>query len=334
MNPLANPSNSELFKLDAIVQNLGLGKHWKGPGMLSEIVEACEQEAAAVLAGALPRGELIADTLASHYSVKFEEVNSTSDINVLEDRYLRKKKEIGFGRLRRELSSPGVDALLFHRINARAEEPDQWVAVLNLMATADRAYWNRFHELSHRVAEPPQLLLAFRRELSGKKGAVEYLIDAVAGQLAFHKSFFDPLVLAVGNRPLDFDLITELRDTFSPTASLLSVANAVAARWPRPALTFTASFRGKRSSPDENQALRIQRQCTNSHARNIGLMLYDNMRVPTSSFVYRAFATGTKTMGYDRCVEWSTSDGSHLLDVRAIVSALPLGKCLYGVMSL
>jgi hypothetical protein len=178
------------------------------------------------------------------------------------------------------------------------------------------------------------LLLAFRRELNGAKGAVEQLMDTIAGELAFHRSFFGPLVSAARGRPLDFGLIGALRDSFAPTASLLSVTNAVAAMWPRPALSFIATVGGKRADPTGEQALRVRRQCTNLLARSQHFSLVDNMRVPLSSIAYAAFQSGSMMTGRDRCIDWRTSGGYHLPDVGALVSALPMGKWLYGVMSL
>jgi hypothetical protein len=334
MSSLDRPSNADLIGLDAIAKNLGLGKRWKGPRMVPEVVKACEEEASAVLAGTRAKGEAIAAKLASHYGVKFEEVHSARDIDALEDHYLRGKKELTFGVLRQELADPGVDALLFRRNNARIDEPDQWIAVLNLLVTTDRAYWDRFHELSHRLAEPPQLLLRFRREVQGEKGAVEQLIDTITGELAFHRDYFAPLISATCSRPLDFALINWIKESFAPTASLLSVTNAVTTRWPRPAICFTARLQTKRADPNGEQCLRIQLQCTNPLARERGIVLYNNMRVPLSSIAYQAWETRSVRTGMDKCVEWSTRRGYHLPDMDALVSAIPMGNWIYCTMSL
>ena len=83
-----------------------------------------------------------------------------------------------------------------------AEElaPDRWVAVLNLQDTAAKAYWNRFHELAHRIAEPPQGILPFRRHQFEASNPVEALIDSVAAEFAFYGPAFRPIVQRLAKR--------------------------------------------------------------------------------------------------------------------------------------
>lgn len=144
------------LRLDAIVKYLGVGKQWRGQDSEKEVVHACLDKVSKLLVGLEPTGEALALRTAAHYQVRFEEVRIEEDITSLEQKYLIGKKELGFARLREEIHSPKVDALLFQRLNANPDDLDKWVAVLNLTFTEDRAYWNRYHELSHRLAEPPR----------------------------------------------------------------------------------------------------------------------------------------------------------------------------------
>ena len=242
MTNLNNPTAGELMQLDGIVEHLGIGKRWLGPNMISEVIKACMNRASNIIDRiTISRGKLVAERLANHYHVRFEEVNTAADIDALENKYLRRMKEIGFAQLRDELSNPKLDALLFQRIHAHEDAPDRWVAVLNLLFTHDRAYWDRFHELSHRIAEPQQQLLPFRREHAEKRGAVEALIDTIAGELAFHRRLFRPMVQSRAGNLLTIDLIRALRARFAPTASLLAVMNATVKLWPEPAMAFTGT---------------------------------------------------------------------------------------------
>ena len=103
-------------------------------------------------------GEKFLAKTASHLNITFEEVRSQEDITRLEDQYLRQNKEIAFGQLELELRNSDVDALLFRR----QQKKGHFVAVLNLQDTDSRGYWNRAHEISHRLIEPPQKELLFR----------------------------------------------------------------------------------------------------------------------------------------------------------------------------
>jgi len=333
MGTLLKPTRSELMQLDDIARNLGIGKQWSGSKMVADAVDASLRRADPLLKEVAPRGELVAEKLASHYHVRFEEVRTEKDIDILEDRYLRCKKEIGFAQLREELRNPKIDALLFRRLHAKEDDSDRWVAILNLLVTQDRAYWSRFHELSHRIAEPQQRLLPFKRERVDDKNAVEALIDTIAGALGFHKRLFGPLVSAVHGCPLTFEKIRGMRDAYAPTASLLAVTNAVVAMWPRPALAFVACVRGRVSDDRQDRALRVAPQGRNDIARQEALYVIPNMRVPQASVVYDVFHSGNDQTDFERCGIWETSDGTRLPDHKVLISATRIGEQVYCVMS-
>lgn len=249
MTTYPKASVGQSLRLDNIVKNLKVGKHWSGQASQHAVIEACLAKVDPLLDGLEPRGEVFATRIAKNQQVQFEEVHGEEDITDLEERYLRAKREMGFALLREEIISPNVDALLFQRQNAHLRDPDRWVAVLNMTHTKDRAYWNRFHELSHRLAEPPQLSLPFRRQLFGDDDPVERLIDTIAGHLAFHPRIFSPHLRKVQHKGLTFDLVQQIRMDYAPSASLLSVSNAVVKMWDRPALGFIASEKPKKKGP-------------------------------------------------------------------------------------
>ncbi len=333
MRTLLKPTRSELMQLDDIARNLGIGKQWSGPKMVADAVDASLLRADPLLKDVAPRGELVAKKLASHYHVWFEEVRTEKDIDILEDRYLRCKKEIGFAQLREELRNPKIDAILFRRLHAKEDDSDRWVAILNLLVTQDRAYWSRFHELSHRIAEPQQRLLPFKRERVDDKNAVETLIDTIAGALGFHKRLFGPLVRAIQGRHLTFEGIRAIRDGYAPTASLLAVTNAVISMWPRPALAFVACVRGRIGADHKDRALRVAPQGRNGLASQEDLYIIRNMRVPQASMVHAVFQCSNDQSGFERCGIWETSSGTRLPDREVFISATCIGPQVYCVMS-
>jgi hypothetical protein len=180
------------LRLDSIANNLKIVKKWSNTTSEQDVIDACLDKVKTLVNGITPRGEIFAEKVAKSQQVQFEEVHDEKDISLLEDIYLKGKGEFGFARLRDEIKSPNVDALLFQRINAKNKDHDRWVAVLNMTQTKDRAYWNKFHELAHRLAEPPQQILPFRRQLANDYDPVEKLMDSIAGNLAFHPRIFLP----------------------------------------------------------------------------------------------------------------------------------------------
>jgi hypothetical protein len=206
---------------------------------------------------------------------------------------------------------------------------------LNLQDSGAKAYWNRFHELSHRIAEPPQKILPLRRHQFEATNPIEALIDSVASELAFYEPIFRPLVEHTGKtHRLSFEIIEEIRKTFAPTASLLSTIKAVVRYWPRPAASFTAENRGRLNSPNIDRALRISPQGYNGHANRIGLLIWPNMRVPIGSPIYEAFVNGGEQSAVENLANWETSTGDSLDAVNVFTSARCFNGRVYAVLSI
>lgn len=329
------PTDQDLMRLDAIAKHLRVRSRYPDPTFSGDVTAACLARVAPIVDKLLPcTGEEIALALGAHLCVTFEEVRDADDVEQIETRYLKGKSEIGFAQLRSELR-PGVDALLFERMHASDGEPDRWVAVLNLQDSDARAYWDRFHEISHRIAEPPQGILPFRRHQFEATNPVEALIDAVAAEMAFYGPVFLPLVKQqrLRHAKLDFDLIDAVHKEYAPSASLLSTANAVVKHWPTPAAALTAEFRGRARSPDIDRALRIKPQAYSKRAGTAGLMLISNMRVPSGSPINEAFHTGIDQAGTEHLGEWGTSQGKYLSPIDVYTSARRLRDRVYAVIS-
>jgi hypothetical protein len=329
------PTGQDLLRLDAIARHLGIKSRYQEPTFTADVTAACLARIAPVVDKLLPcTGEQIALALGEHLSLTFEEVHGPADVVELEDRYLRGMKEIGFAQLRGELEQPGVDALLFQRMHAGPRDSDRWVAVLNLQETRAKAYWNRFHEMIHRIGEPPQRILPFRRHQFEAANPVEALVDAVAAEVAFYAPVFRPIVRRFASRnKLSFNVVEAIRANYAPTASLLATIKAVVKHWPRPAAALTAEFRGRINAPGTDEALRVTVQGYSDTANLAGLAFFPNMRVPLGTPIELAHRTGTAQDEAERLGDWSTSMGDYLTPVDVYTSARRLGRQVYAVVS-
>lgn len=329
-------TTQDLMRLDAIAQHLKIKSRYPQVEFTESVVGACMDRIAPVVDKLLPcSGEQIALELGKHLHLTFEEVRGPEDVGELLERYLKGKKEIGFAQLRGELARPGVDALLFERMNAKDRDPDRWVAVLNLQDSEAKGYWNRYHELSHRIAEPPQGILPFRRHQFEASNPVEALIDAVAAAFAFYEPAFRPIVEQCAKRNrLTFGVVEAMRDRFAPTASLLSTIKAVVKFWPHPAAAIVAEFRGRVGAPHLDQALRVTPQGHNGAARDNCLTFIPNMRVPQGSPIDVAYQTGLDQDEFERLGNWSTSQGKRLNSLNVHTSARRIGKRVYSLITL
>lgn len=325
----------EEIRLDAIAEHLGVKSRYPDSSFTADVRAACLARTAPIIKKMLPcTGEAIALGLGEHFRLVFEEVRGPNDVVKLTKHYLNGKGEIGFAQLRKELTDPAIDALLFERMNASASDPDQWVAVLNLQETENKVYWNRFHEFTHRIAEPPQQILPLKRHKFEATNPVEALIDSVASEFAFYEPAFRPLVERLAKRcKLSIDVIESIRNRYAPTASLQATLIAVVKYWPGPAAALIAEYRGRKHYPNLDQALRVTPQRYNDRADAVGLRFFDNMRVPIQSPVYEAFQTGAWKDGNENLEDWTTSTGDRLNAINVYTSARTLGKRVYAVVS-
>lgn len=325
----------ELLRLDAIAKHLKIKSRYPEAGFTESVIDACLHRIAPVVDRLLPcSGEQIALGLGEHLHLTFEEIHGPADVDDLLTRYLKGKKEIGFAQVPDQLAQPGVDALLFERMHAAERDPDRWVAVLNLQDSDAKGYWNRFHEVSHRIAEPPQGILPFRRHQVEASNPVEVLMDAIAAEFGFYEPAFRPLVEQCAQRSrLTFNVVEFLRRQFAPTASLLSTMKAVVKFWPQPAAVLIAEHRGRVSAPHADQALRVTPQGYNAVATDSGLKFIPNMRVPQGSPMDIAYQTGVEQNELERLGNWSTSDGTRLAALNVHTSAKRIGHRVYSLIN-
>jgi len=324
----------ERHRLLAIREHLKIHARPESPDFRTEVASACLKQVRPIIdAHAHERGEAIMAAISSKLGVHFEEVRNPGDISRLERKYLKEQKEIGFGLLSDALADEGVDALLFQKTNVPVRNPHQWVAVLNLQETESRAYWSRPHEIVHRLAEPPQKRLPFYRHRSENENTVERLVDFAAAELAFPASVFKPLVVSRSKEPLTWELVSELRQKFAPTASVHSIAKACVNFWPTPVFFLTASVRGRRSRPRDAVALRAKLEGNNAPARKSGIVFYDNMRVPPSSPIAWSLESGDASVDVEDLGKWVTSSGDRLPSRTALTSAMRMRDQVYGLIS-
>lgn len=321
-------------RLLAMREHLKLRVRPSDPSFDAAVVDACVRQVEPIIAAnATQLGETIIERIGRSLGVRFEEVQSSADIEHLKKKYLVGQRELGFAMLDEELADPNVDALLFQRMNAPKGDHDQWVAVLNMQATHARAYWSRPHELLHRLAEPPQQRLKFYRHRSDDN-RVERIMDLGAAELAFPRVVFGPIVEASRGEGLDWDLVRRAGKRFAPTASLLSTAKAFLRHWPNPAFLFTAQVRGRRSDKREAIALRISIEGFSASTERSGVRFFDNMRPPPRSPLTIAFNSGEEASGFENLASWTTSRGAALPNRRAFTSAVRMGSVAYALISL
>lgn len=319
----------EIYRLQEIRNYLGVSAKPNDPIFEREVVAASRSKLKDIYGQPHnENGERFVETLATHLNITFEEVHDHSDVTRLQDKYLKQHKEIAFGQLELELQGNDVDALLFKRQN----DPGKYVAVLNLQDTNSRAYWNKSHEMTHRLIEPPQQPL-FHRHRANQKNTVENLVDLVAAEIAFYEPIFRPVVESYSREYLTWSVIERIRNSFAPSASLISIARATVRYWPYPVFLIQAAFRGRIGNSSKDQALRASLVDRNILAEKEGIFFYTNMRVPVSSPIAQTFTSGIDITERESLSKWVTSRGEALPRRNAITSAHSYRNDVLALMS-
>jgi hypothetical protein len=259
------------------------------------------------------------EAVAAKLGTIFEIVTTDDDLEQIQKKYVR-KGEKGFAGLDKELSED-VFAITYRRNHREPWEPE-FVSVIDVRgAKASRAYFSKWHELAHLLTLTDQLRLSFRRTHVAKNfnSPEESLMEVIAG----HFGFYGPIVKPHASGTISFDAIEALRQKLCPEASQQSALIGIVKAWPEPCLLINAQLAKKRGDvrqrdlfgrKDSRDSLRAVHVTVNEAARRENLAIFENMRVPESSIIYRVF----HDMPYGEAVEnlssWKTSNGFTLPD--------------------
>jgi len=209
------------------------------------------------------------------------------------------KGEKIFARLVEELHDD-VFGITFRLYNRESWEPE-FVSVIDCRGPkAARVYYTKWHEIAHLLVQTDQMRLSYRRTHceTGPKDPEEALIDVIAGKFAFYQ----PFIKEHAEGEISFEAIENLRARLCPEASQQSALIGFVNVWPEPCLLVQAQLAlRKHEKPLPGQesfgfgeqpqpSLRAVKVSPNDAAREIGLTIFENMRVPEQSVIFRAFA--------------------------------------------
>jgi hypothetical protein len=323
---------SRLDQEEAVIQmaaELGLGARGQP---VAAIVRYCTQKIEAWLresGGTTRTLEELQTLVCNRLRLVFEEVWSDEDLNEVIAKYVE-MREIVFATLVDDLDTETFAALV-ERLYVTSASPDRYVAVIDCRGEkAARRFFTRWHEIAHLLTLTRQIELPFHRSTSNPD-PLERLMDQVAGEIGFYGPLFDPAVRreVLESGGLTFKGAERVRSLVCPEASFHSTLNACVARSPVPVILVEAGMGYKQAEraalesrqrsflpiqPPEAQ-LRVLTAMPNEAARQRGLCIHKNMRVPPESVIYRHF-NDTKGLGHHEGIEtlseWLHSNGTAL----------------------
>lgn len=259
----------------------------------------------------------ICAAVANKLRTSFTLIHGDTDI----DRVIREyaaQGETAFATLHEQLDDTrfGVTIRLVHR------EPwgMHYVSVIDCRShKRHREYYTKWHELAHLLILTDQLRFVFRRTHEQRHNPEEQLIDLIAGRCAFHA----PLIREHATRPLTFDYLERLRERLCPESSKQAARIGFVNAWPTPTVLIhaapalkTAEEREQDNKPlfdiAESPSLRAVHVTANQAAREAGIMIFRNMRIPTGSTIARVFhGEAERTVDIENLAAWEAT-GKHL----------------------
>lgn len=279
--------------------------------------------------------------VAAALGTTFVEIHSDSDLFQVQKRYLD-QHEKAFATLKADLSGE-VLAITYKLLN-----PKKWqrpyVSVIDCRGDRrSRAYYSKWHELAHLLTLTDQMRLSFARthaQVGQPRDPEEALMEVIAGRFGFWQELLAPHA----HGEISFEAIETLRTQHCPEASgqasLIGIANA----WPSSCILVYAGLGLKKCQSDAlrqstfgfsqppSPELRVLKCQLNELAKESGLAIFPNMRVPTCSVIHKVFSgQAVEAEAVEDLAWWSTSDGKALSPRRVRVRARRSGA---GVQAL
>ncbi|MCB9924876.1 MAG: hypothetical protein H6822_22030 [Planctomycetaceae bacterium] len=274
--------------------------------------------------------------VADRLNLVFEEVNEESDFDRLKAKYVPMGEPI-FAALKLDLTDDTYGTMI------RLKDGTH-VAVIDCRGDkAARRFFTRWHEIAHLLVEEDVDKQVFR----STDEPLERLMDQIAGHVGFYDSIFSPLFnthISEGGR-LTFDIVEAVRQEFCPYASFQSTLYACHRRLTTPLLYIEARMeytanerRGLKQmrmfdNDKPEKKLRVRLAVPNGPASEMELTARNNMRVPESSVVYRAFAEElTDASGEENLNSWTFSKGGSLIDCEVFIQARRIDQAVMATM--
>ena len=329
----------------------GLGIHAGDP--VEGIKRFCREKVRRLIAGhqEIRSIEDVERIVCEKLNITIIEIWNDADLDAVIEKYARIGKDAAFAYLRKDLDFETFATLIRCRRKI-GDDDDRYVAVVDCRGEkGSKRFFSRWHEIAHVLTLFEQLQFPLHRS-TAKKDAVEKMMDIIAGDVGFFEPLFTPLlndeVTAVGR--ITFDGIRQVRSRFCPSASLQATLNACAGKATVPVMHLEAAMRMKRAeerfvasgqgdlfpAAAPIPQLRVSTAASNAAARQIGLVVHPNMRIPSASVIARAFTADDEFLSFTAVEDmqtWTSSRGGHMTARPVMVEAMRVRDQVWAIVT-
>jgi len=317
------------LQIHTMARDLGVKIHGDP---VEDILRYCESKVEDFMASFpdCPTLSSMLNWVAARVGTTFEIIESDAVLQEVKKRYLE-RSEKRFAALEDDLATEDDFGVTLKLQNREPWEPE-YVSVVDCRGDkASRAYFTKWHEIAHLLTLTAQGRLAFRRSHSSNEfnNPEERLMDIIAGRFGF----YPPIVQKFIKDELSFEVIDLLRGQLCPEASFQASLINFTKFWPTPCILVCAEMRLKKAeeaslaqqnfffSEGPQTRLRAGKVTFSNPAREAGLTIHKNMRVPEQSVISRVFH---EDVPYDEAYEnlsWWESKGRHQPECPVLVKA-------------
>ncbi|MGC8989239.1 MAG: hypothetical protein ACP5MD_03870, partial [Verrucomicrobiia bacterium] len=176
-----------------------------------------------------------------------------------------------------------------------------------------RRFFSRWHEIAHMMMLPPSAESPVHRSGDGQS-AVERLVDTIAADLGFFEPIFAPVLAAEVRSAggLSFAGVERVRRGYCPRASYESTLRACVDRLGKAAMILDVGLGGDAGgvrcfpaggnwSGALRHGLRVLKSVSNAAARDLGIVVRRNCRVPSKSVLEHFFFDAEEWRGTREC---------------------------------
>ena len=283
------------------------------------------------------------DIMAATLGTSFEVVHSDDELMALQKQYVQ-SGEFGFASLDEELHGD-VYGVTYRKMAARAGERP-FVSVIDYRGDkALRSYFTKWHEIGHLLILTDHQRSTYKRTHARgtSKDPEETLVDVIAGHMGFFPKFLVPEIGA----EVAFAEVDRIRGKLCPEASFLSSAIAYAKHHRQPCLLIESKLALKKDEESDllqgsfgfyeppTPKLRVQVVVPSENAKEYGLYIPKNYRVPEASVIHQVHEGLQDSAIASECLsDWETSDGKRLGTLPVRVEARKSFDAVLALISL
>jgi len=336
-----SPKLKQALQIWKLAQDLGLKPNYDA---LADIVEFCKRKVRSFVDEFNPATltELLS-VAAAKLDTHFIEIHDDPELERVKREFLE-RGEVSFANLEDQLASD-VFAITF-RLLAPRKGDRQFVSIIDCRGQkAWRSYFSKWHELAHLLTLTPQMRLRFCQThcVADQKDPEEAAMDVIAGTVGF----FPALVARHSSGEISFEKIGAVRTQLCAEASFQASLIGFTTNWCSPTLLIQVGL-GLRKSEKANVAqtsfgfrekpqpvLRALNVTSNEAAREMGLQIHRNMRVPKDSVIQKVWSErADHLMAIENLSSWESSEGTSLPNRAVRVEAKLFGPDTYALVAL